>query len=278
MALHDNQAASPVEDLRAHAGSSWPIVSFDVWDTLLRRTCHPERIKVLVAKMQVNKFGFRQSSRRAYLLRLEVETAHALAAARNGRGRDCHIQDAHEAVLRHLAGPVYTPEMLRLSLGLELSVEKAMTTVDPGALVLLDLARQLAPRVVYISDFYMPRPMLEKILEHNGLLPLLDAGYVSIDHGQTKAAGGLYKAVRAGESIPETTGWLHIGDNYHSDVVSARNNGLTPVWYQPKEQHALRLQREDRFLRQHALTKVESARLALFSLLRSFQRNPDSKK
>jgi predicted HAD superfamily hydrolase len=47
----------------------------------------------------------------------------------------------------------------------------------------------------------------------------------------TKTTGSLYRYIRDKESIDDSTRWLHIGDNVHSDYIVARRNGITSYHY-----------------------------------------------
>lgn len=88
---------------------------------------------------------------------------------------------------------------------------------------LYELAQDAGKEIIICSDMYLPRETVEAILAKCGYMAYKEL-YLSSELLRTKAKGSLYKYVqkelgrRAGEIV-------HIGDNWDSDVVQARNCG-----------------------------------------------------
>ena len=76
---------------------------------------------------------------------------------------------------------------------------------------------------------YLPKYILENILEHNDIT--YDSLYVSCDVKFTKRTGTLYKYVKKKEEI-EYKNWLHIGDNKKSDYYQPLKLGIEAVLVQ----------------------------------------------
>jgi FMN phosphatase YigB (HAD superfamily) len=239
------------------------LVSFDIWDTVLRRDCHPEQIKLEMADFLATQVKGGRTPRRIYLKRLSIEQALAAEALREGRAPDSNFLEVHRRLLCWMSGRGVDKSLLRRMLEREVELEIAHTYVDRDVRSLLDAGRSNSGRVVYISDFYMPGEWLSRVLDAKGVLPLFDAGYVSIDHGATKHAGDLFDVVRRLENVSGDMEWLHYGDNGHSDVSKARERGVTGVLFQPEGEHALRLQKEARFGKTHGLRYLERLQLKL---------------
>lgn len=86
---------------------------------------------------------------------------------------------------------------------------------------LYSLAKFLKKKVILTSDIYLPKEVILKILEKNGYE--FDEYYISSELLKTKANGDLYEYIKERE---KTTNILHIGDNYHSDIVKAEEKNL----------------------------------------------------
>lgn len=247
---------------------TYALTSFDVWDTLLRRNCHPEHIKLEMAAFLVKRLNLKLSARRVYRMRLAIEAVLGEHAARKGRSRDCDFIEVHTLLLKRLGQDSTNWTLLDELLEQEVKLEIHHSYVDETGLALLKNAKENSQRVVFISDFYMPKAWLMRILAAKGLTPYLDGGYVSIDHGHTKHDGSLFEHVRAAEHL-EASAWLHYGDNAHSDVTQAERCRIDAVHFLPPTEHALRLDKEAAFLSQHRLTGWERLWLRIERRLRA---------
>lgn len=105
----------------------------------------------------------------------------------------------------------------------EMELEVKYCLVRRSGKELYDLATQLGKEVMFVSDMYLSREIIKIILENNGYLP--NKIYVSSEIGVGKYTGNLYKHILKKNRIkPEQ--WLHIGDNWDSDVEMAMKCGL----------------------------------------------------
>lgn len=111
---------------------------------------------------------------------------------------------------------------------LELQCEARMLHASVEGKAVFDAARAMGLPIILISDMYLSSDFLREMLVAEGFdgvaeMPLFVSGEVRM----SKHVGGLYTHVAA--STDQTLGphWLHIGDNMHSDVVKAREAGLS---------------------------------------------------
>lgn len=224
--------------------------SIDVWDTLLRRDCHPESIKLAIAQhvylQQRDVFVSRQMHvQDLYQARLDVE--RDLGHASRARGHDDEY--TLEAVFEHWLGRVLPagvaagPTVQALA-HLELELETRRSSVDPQ--ILQFLAQHPAEQTVYLSDFYMRGAMLHTLLARKGLDAVVPTGLVSCDIGLNKRSGRLFLHLQGLHGVTPAE-HVHIGDNIWSDVEAARKEGVEAVHYVPQELHAQRLAREALF-------------------------------
>lgn len=76
---------------------------------------------------------------------------------------------------------------------------------------------ELGERVILISDMYLPKETIQKMLLQAdcilGTLPL----YVSSEYGRRKTTGNLYRLVQSIEQV-NYEDWTHIGDNVFQDI------------------------------------------------------------
>ncbi len=86
---------------------------------------------------------------------------------------------------------------------------------------LYSLAKDLGKKVILTSDIYLPRNVIEKILNNNGYE--FDNIYLSSELLKTKNYGTLYEYIIEKE---KTNSILHIGDNYYSDIEKAKQNQI----------------------------------------------------
>lgn len=229
--------------------------TIDVWDTLLRRDCHPECIKVATAnhlylgwynqlKPEYCDIGI------LYKARLKAERVLAEQACTDGNDDEYEIT----LVLKQWAITVFSetvPEGLPTRLAeFELSVEIARSYADPE--ISQFLHSHEAEKTLFLSDFYMGAEMLGRLLSSKGLDTLVPEGISSCDVGLNKRSGRIFPYVHSLYEIsPEQH--IHFGDNEWSDVLSPKAHGVQTQYYLPKVEHSKRLERESLFTSREAL-------------------------
>ncbi|WP_170839170.1 HAD-IA family hydrolase, partial [Escherichia coli] len=81
-------------------------------------------------------------------------------------------------------------------------------------------------KIIFISDMYLGKSFLAKILHKNGYEEY-DNLYVSSEHRVKKHSGELFDYVINDLGIePQTI--LHIGDNVEADVKKAKSRNIKP--------------------------------------------------
>jgi FMN phosphatase YigB (HAD superfamily) len=227
----------------------YKIRTIDVWDTLLRRDCHPECIKVATAHHLL--FGWHdqikpefRDSWLLYKARVEAESVLALKAKLGGRDDEYEITQ----VLAHWAKTIFVmtpPSALSVRLAeFELSVEMARSYADHG---IADFIQSYnAEKTLFLSDFYMGADMLNRLLASKGLSKLVSDGISSCDEGFNKKSGKIFLHVHKIHAVtPEEH--IHIGDNEWSDVASPSSLGIKSLHYLPECEHTARLICENLF-------------------------------
>ena len=203
------------------------LVSVDIWDTVLRRDCHPDEIKLQSARyLLIRAFpDLKPASRDQGLL------YHARISAENASAANDEYEFRFEVAIDLWLADVLAPEaseslkaQLKAELlAHELAAEKRSTRVDQP---MEQLLRSLKTPVVFASDFYMPARFIEDLLAVHGLQDHFIRGYVSSDTFDTKRSGRLFDRILS-ETGCEPSNVLHIGDNVHADVEIAKAKGLS---------------------------------------------------
>lgn len=111
---------------------------------------------------------------------------------------------------------------------IEFEVEKLLCRDNPYIKEVYEAALKYGKKVIAVSDMYWPKEYIEEILCKCGYTEIKDI-YVSCDYGCSKKDGTLFKLLKEQEYQKQKI--FHIGDNYNSDIVQAKKNGITATQY-----------------------------------------------
>jgi glycosyltransferase involved in cell wall biosynthesis/FMN phosphatase YigB (HAD superfamily) len=211
------------------------VLSLDIWDTLVRRDCHPDEVKLRTVRYLCCKYQDRlrpiyRSLGACYRKRIECE-----GRADPQGDFEFALEDAFALWLTDVFLPAYAgweavrdiaAELERI----EVAFEKTTLRGDPAARAFL--ADHRSVRKIFVSDFYMSERRLRELLAAAGVDPeRFVFGFVSCEERANKRDGGLYSRVlKRLELGPDEV--VHIGDNYHADVERAREAGLNAHHFQ----------------------------------------------
>ncbi|MEP0845636.1 MAG: HAD family hydrolase [Phycisphaerae bacterium] len=236
------RAGAPSE----HGGA--PLLTVDVWDTLLRRRCHPDEIKLFTARCLWLRLGARlraemDSPWRLFRLRQSGEDELARRSRAAGFDDEYCVEDVLEAWLAAaVAEPLGAAESARLRAELleaEIAQECAMAYADEDVGAVLAAQRGHPP--VVLSDFYLGAVHLGRVLAHArpGLRPR--ALVVSCDERVNKRSGRLFEHVYRRFGVAPSA-HVHVGDDPHSDVAVPRRLGARAVRYRARQADRRRAQ------------------------------------
>ncbi|QHD02570.1 hydrolase [Pseudomonas sp. S04] len=233
----------------------YKIKTVDVWDTLLRRDCHPECIKLATAAhVYFELLGHFKPPYTGYwdIYRARVETEARLAREAREANKDEEYEIVHvlKEWLKTILLSSSDESLPQRFADYELSVEVRHTFQDPDIEEFLKL--HSAERTIFLSDFYMSSDMLKHLLEQKGLSHLFEDGVSSCDVGLNKRSGTLFKHVHEVFGITPHE-HVHVGDHPWSDVESPAQLGVTGISFVPEKSHADRKERESLFVSREAL-------------------------
>jgi FMN phosphatase YigB (HAD superfamily)/glycosyltransferase involved in cell wall biosynthesis len=200
------------------------VVSFDIWDTVLRRACDPDEVKFYAACVLLR--SLQRSGASVELTAVEVFRLRQLAEFRVA---DEHYEYSHGSMVREwlsLCGVRSPPQAELLGQQVaeaEIAREIAITRVDPTMMAILEALPKT--RKIAISDFYFPSEVLRRILAHHRVDKHFEAIYVSCDFIETKRAGALFDEVLRREAV-SAGDLLHVGDNAKADYEVPLKRGI----------------------------------------------------
>ncbi len=202
----------------------YDVVSFDVFDTLLKRDVDSESDVFDLVERKYNSThdkkidGFKEFRKKA-----ESE------AREKNVSKEVTIDDIYACLNNKTVGEAVVNELIAADLcSIEKEVETAVCTANQLMMAVFDYCKETGKRILIISDMYWPASFVEELLRNNGIVGY-DAIYVSAEYGvQKRQKGALFKVV----AEKENTGikrWVHIGDNKKGDYLSAKSAGIATV-------------------------------------------------
>ncbi len=206
------------------------IISFDIWDTILKRKCHPEEIKLHTANYIMLKYEkqLKEKYKNIYeilKLRDEIEANMCKQNKENGFDDECRIIN----VFKELQKEIFAENIEDISEELlreEIEQEKRNIFISPEILPIFEKYKDL--KMYCISDFYMSAESLKELLDYVKIPVKIEKIYSSADYLLNKRTGNLYK--KAEEEIgvkPEDH--IHVGDNQYSDIDVANGLGIETI-------------------------------------------------
>ena len=232
------------------ADQEYRYVSLDLWDTILRRRCHPDEVKLYTAQRLLFLLGDQLKDGTStpmdlFYQRREIEYQIARQAVNKGLDDEYEIEEVLEACITRVADSTVTPrERKQLKDELvhsEIRQEITVCFLDKDLLQLLQ--NYTYNELFLISDFYMSAGKIRQILAAQNVSLPFSAIFVSCDTRLNKKSGRLFHHV-LDQLKTDPRSILHIGDNAHADIEMARKAGLRTCHFTGTNHHATRLDNE----------------------------------
>ncbi|WP_029134502.1 hypothetical protein [Sedimenticola selenatireducens] len=243
------------------------VLTIDIWDTLLRRECHPDCVKLHVSRYLLTLYGnlLPEEKRDAWTLMRQRQLAekHIGSEAKNaGLDDEYSLLDVYDrwldliGITQITRGSPQRSALIESIASIELEQEQRVTYPDPTIRTTIEEIE--VEQRMFLSDFYMPATQLRALLDHHRLSELVPNGWSSCDIGYNKRSGRLFTQVQ-GELGIQPQQHIHIGDNPNADVFAAKKLGIEAIHFQPQAEHNKRLQHARAFnARQAALEKASA--------------------
>ena len=195
---------------RALASAAW--VSFDLFDTLLRRVKGPDEVAAAAAAgfaaLGLSHWTTEEVLRHRRAWTISREAGYPEAEA------EWSVADWYEAL--GIAMGVDAATVREAGCRCELAAEVAGTVVRPTGLALLLEARRRGRRHFVLSDTTLTAALIGELLEAHGIFGL--EVVASSEWQRSKRRGTIFSEVEARLGVDGLRG-LHIGDNLKSDFV-----------------------------------------------------------
>lgn len=204
--------------------AAYDVISFDVFDTLIFRLfSEPTDVFFLLGE----ELGYMDFKR----IRMEMEWKARKKKYKKDKHSEVNLEEIY-ALLSEETGINKDRASIR-----EVQLEQECCFANPYMLQTLEALRKLGKRVILTSDMYLNAAQIKELLGHCGY-GAFDACYVSCEYGASKSEGTLYEEVHKRESREwnkkhpgETPRFVHVGDNYLSDVEHAKQHGFASRHY-----------------------------------------------
>lgn len=194
----------------------YKVVSFDVFDTLVKRDCAES--KKLFEMMEMNLVkdypNFRDFSEK------RINAEHY---AREKRVRE---EVTLDEIYVELQG-VYNDKEIEILQTTEIKYEKSLCQVSQHMMKVYKYCLDQEKIIILVSDMYLPVWVINDILKKLGIDGYQKL-YLSSDLFLTKQTGHLYDYVIEDLGISAIE-MVHLGDNWRSDVIEPRKRGISSV-------------------------------------------------
>ena len=191
------------EEIKKH-----DIISFDIFDTLLIRPyVKPTDLFLHIEKLYKIK-GFHKNR---------------ILAEKSARGK---YIDNEEITLNQIYEEI--DDKYKRFKEIEIELEERILTIHKENKELYDYALSLGKKIIIVSDMYLPKNAIEKILIKNNYTNYYKL-YLSSELNLTKASGNLYKYIIEDLKVAPSS-IMHIGDNFHSDFNNPKLYKIDSVY------------------------------------------------
>ncbi|WP_026879011.1 HAD-IA family hydrolase [Ignatzschineria larvae DSM 13226] len=197
----------------------YDVISFDIFDTLLYRPFKSPSDLFKFIEPEVHEI-LSDNTIDFYHLRRSSESIAFTKAVEGGRG-EITIDEIYNQLASRLD---ISDELKKKLLNLELETEFRFLYPRKSALAAFKESVASGKTVILISDMYLSKTFLEKVLNKNGYKGYKKL-YVSSECGVKKHSGKLFDYVLQDLKVPAKD-ILHIGDNPIGDIKQAKARGL----------------------------------------------------
>lgn len=244
------------------------IISLDVFDTYILRNskCEIRRFQEISDRMTVILSNFFQKNISTYEIFLARHIAHKMSYRiypSPNYVREPDLEFIYRNMLKILdfykAKKITNRQVITEMKNIEIEYEIENTYPN----VLLDktirkLQEKFCYKVILLSDMYLTSDIIKKILDANyrNLSPLYENIISSSDINLSKSSGLSFEYIKRKYreiSNKDKLVFLHIGDNYHSDVKSSKKRGLYSLYHPISRDEKNRRKQDEKLFAQECL-------------------------
>lgn len=189
------------------------VITFDIFDTLIKRNCqNPGDIFAIVEKKYNQIFNpkitdFIQERKKAYYLAREKSTKDEVTISE---------------IYSNLSYSKITNENLKK---LEIETEINFCQRNEKMYEIYQYVLKSKKEIFCISDMYLPKKIIKKILDNNGYKIDLEHIYISCEIGLSKKTGKLFDFFLKNNEF-KSKDIIHIGDSWKYDYLMPKKYGI----------------------------------------------------
>lgn len=203
----------------------YTVVSFDIFDTLiLRPLLRPSDLFYIMNPIFVK---LTKTNLDFVRLRMECEKATRKCETEKGLGsEDITLEEIYTYMQKQYE---ISPDVVKKLKEYEEELEIELSILRGSAAELYRHAHKLQKKVILVSDMYLERNVVEQILFKNNIIDFHRL-FLSSEIRKLKRTGNMY--IKVLETLSVDPGEiLHIGDNFDSDYLRAKEKGMEAVFF-----------------------------------------------
>jgi len=187
---------------------NYPIISFDIFDTLVtRKVYEPDDNFILLDSQITNRFNLKEG----LFFKLRKNAEKSVRKAKNYQG-DCSIHEIYEEIFKELSKTtnISYENVLEMK---QMEIDNDIKSIIPRK-DMLEIYNKLLEnnkKIILISDMYYTKEIIEKILNKCGYYDYSDL-LVSSEIGLRKDNGTMWEYF-----YKKYNNTIHVGDNEESD-------------------------------------------------------------
>lgn len=198
--------------------SSYDLISFDIFDTLLFRPfSKPSDLFILVGE-RLDIMDFSQ-------IRISAESKAREYSKLTRGNTEVTLYEIYKFIEDETGVPA------KDGCELELSIEMELCFANPYMLTVYKLLKSMGKKLVALSDMYIPHDKMKQLLEHCGFVGL-DEIIVSCDYNCSKRNGDLYDLLLDKYKNIDKSKIIHVGDNAVSDIKVPQERNIHCFHYE----------------------------------------------
>lgn len=193
------------------------LVSFDIFDTTLLRSCDTE--DNVFAILAYSILG--DDASEAFITEfIRIRKNSEVKAKKELYKKEMTTTDVY-SVADFSSITDVSSETILLK---EYEIQSAVLYPRKSTLELIKQHREKGASICFISDMHLPAHVIKEALDKYGIFQAKDKLFVSSEIGKTKASGELFDYVRS--EYTDIKSWEHYGDNPISDFKSPKIKGI----------------------------------------------------
>ncbi len=211
--------------------SSCKVVFTDFFDTLVHRIVHPHYAVKLWGKFLIRELGLFITVDELFAIR--IDALSYLSEKYGTRTLEVSYEDLLNEVYSRLVNSESLPNISfdyfrKIFMQADFVSEVSVQFKNEAIVDTIKTFKSKGYRVYLITDFFLSKEIIQKILHHHGMSSTFDDVFVSCDLAKSKASGSIYPYVlEATNSDPAET--IMVGDNKKSDILNAEKHQIQGI-------------------------------------------------